>query len=921
MVNALVHSLAVGEVSQAALSRVDNEGLRLAAEIQENIFPRVIGAGLMRPATAYLGTTKSNVQARGIQFVKAVDDVASLEFSNLLLRIWLSDALLARVSVTSSVTNGDFSSSTGWTLATTGDATADINSTVAGSLVMYCQQRGGMASCVRSVATSSGGTEHALRIIVTSGPVVFRCGSTSGGDDYVTETELDTGEHSLAFTPSGTYYVYFSTRRRTKVVVDSVQVESAGNVEFTAPWTTAQLRQIRHAQDIGTDVVFLSHTSWQQRKIERRGTGRSWSLARYVTDDGPFTTTRTAKVKIKCNASEGSTTATSDAPLFRPEHVGALFRLTHDRLRGLWGLGAEGAFTDPVKITGGYFKESSTVIYNQRQVPYVLTDGATPWSGTLQVQRSLIGPEEGFANFPRTQFSSTGGITANGSYTAGDNEDGVTAWYRIGFPAGGYSSGSVNVDIDSVPGATGSGVFRVTAWNSATSVNVDVLKSMSDTAYTEDWQEGEWSDLRGWPSAVAFHDGRLFWLRKDKFWGSESGDYYAFNLDTVGDAASIQRAIAAGGTGHWLLSLQRLIFGTAGSEASARASSFDEALTNTNIGVKDASSQGVAAVSPVKIDGRAIYVQRSGTKLFQIVYEFERQDYGSSSLNRLNDTIGTGGVGGTASFVELAVQRQPETYVWAVRSDGVVPILLFDPGEKAVGWFPFITDGAAGVVESVWVLPGTEQDSVYMFVRRTINSTTVRYLEKVSKFSEALGLSTTKLGDSGILTAGPVSTVHAAHLVSTSGLVGWGTSGGVARPLTGLSCNSSGDIALGGTYTNVWVGLPYTGRYKSAKLAYGAKHGTALLQNKRVPIIGLLASQIHKDAVTYGRDFTTMYPALPTVKDGTSVPANTVHTVYDEIPISFGAGWDSDSRVCLKIAAGYPATLNGLVVGVETNES
>ena len=76
---------------------------------------------------------------------------------------------------------------------------------------------------------------------------------------------------------------------------------------------------------------------------------------------------------------------------------------------------------------------------------------------------------------------------------------------------------------------------------------------------------------------------------------------------------------------------------------------------------------------------------------------------------------------------------------------------------------------------------------------------------------------------------------------------------------------------------------------------------------------------MHRDALTFGKDFTTMY-ALPRMQDGVAIADHTVHTTYDEELAPFGAGWDTDSRVCLKIAAGYPATLNGLVVAVETNE-
>jgi hypothetical protein len=33
-----------------------------------------------------------------------------------------------------------------------------------------------------------------------------------------------------------------------------------------------------------------------------------------------------------------------------------------------------------------------------------------------------------------------------------------------------------------------------------------------------------------------------------------------------------------------------------------------------------------------------------------------------------------------------------------------------------------------------------------------------------------------------------------------------------------------------------------------------------------------------------------------------------------------GGSWDTDSRVCIRVCAGHPATLLGLVMAVKTNE-
>ncbi len=202
-VNALTHLFNSGEVSRAALNRVDKEAIRLYAERQENILPYTIGKGLMRPGTQLLGTTASGNRPRYLPFVKAVDDTALLELTSGKLRVWIDDVLLTRPAVTAVVGDGDFSSAASWTLATSGGATANINSTVTGALYLAAPFRGGEATCTQSVTIHEDNVEHALRIAVSRGPVTLRVGSTDGGDDYIKETSIGTGEHSLAFVPTG----------------------------------------------------------------------------------------------------------------------------------------------------------------------------------------------------------------------------------------------------------------------------------------------------------------------------------------------------------------------------------------------------------------------------------------------------------------------------------------------------------------------------------------------------------------------------------------------------------------------------------------------------------------------------------------------------------------------------------------------
>lgn len=895
--SAYFHKFSTGEISVAAMARVDQERAKLAAEVQENILPYAIGKGQVRPGFERLGAPHSDNRAELIPFVRSVDDVAMLELTDLALRIWVDDGatLLERSAVSSTITNGDFSSGTGWTITATGGASGSISG---GVLEMVAPARGGLVTVARSVSTSSATLEHAVRIVVTRNFVGFRIGSTSGEDDVLASTTLGAGEHSLAFRPTtATYYVEFFSNSGLTAVVDQVQIESAGPVVLPTPWSTAQLREVQ--LDQSQDVMFCAHNSSGSRKIERRAE-RSWSVVEYRADDGPFVPAKTADVTLKVADVRGETTLTADQPFFNGNHVGALFRLTHGDMDTSWELGAENTYTDAWRVYGIGTDTNFSVV----------TTGT--FVGTLQIQRSYTGPTSGFQNVGVTITTAT--TTA---YVPGSSYDNVEHWYRVGFQSGGYTSGSVTVAVSDA-GSTGSGICRVTAVTNSKNCDVDMIEPAFGTTTTDDWLEGQWSAVRGYPSAVRFYDGRLWFAGKDKVWGSESDAYYAFNLDTEGSAGSVQRNIATGASVaevRWMLPLQRLIVGTSSSVVSMRSNGDDGIITPTNLTIKDAATQGAAPRRPAKLDSRGVYIHRDRTRLWEIVYDFESNDYQAQELTKLNEDIGLPG------FEGLAIQRAPETYLWVPRSDGQIALMLYDVREKVAAWTRVVT---AGLVESVCVLPqATGPDRVFICVRREIGGVTSRHIERMALHTEAQGGTTNYMADSYQVFAGPVTSVTVPHLANATNLVAWGVNAdGVATPLRHLTANASGVITLGGgTYTNLCVGLTYVWRYKSAKLAFGAGEAGSILEPKRIGQVGLLLQNTHRLAVTYGSSFDKLYP-MRAVENGKVVADTDVYSVYDEVTMPFGArNWDTDERIHMRGSAPYPATLLGLLIKMDVGES
>lgn len=904
-VNSLHHAFNIGVVDKDKLVRVDQERMRLAAEQQTNLLATTSGRMFLRPGQDYITNTRGNAVARLKDFIASSTAAALVEFTENALRVIVDGVPVARPGVASTVVSGDFSTAAGWDLIPTAGASAEVTS---GLLYLMAFAKGSRSIARQQVATGDPGTEHALRVRVERGPVTFICGSAPGLDDYVAETELRAGEHSLAFTPAGSYWIQFSSTATIYRIVADVQVESAGDMVLLTPYSTQDLGLIRMSQS--ADVAFIAVEGHPQYRLERRS-DRSWSFARYLSDSGPMTTGRTAAVRLRPTVTQGFGQLRSTERFFKPSQAGALFRLYHSGQKVVQQLAGEGQYTDPIEVTG---------ILQDRAWTY--TVGGT-WSGTLRCYRSFDGPEDGFR--PYSHIESSDGseppeVPGNGTYSNRDEDDNAIIWYRFGFDDGDYVSGSAEITID-YNGGGGYGMCRAINFLSDTEVDIEILTPFKALVWTDDWTEGEWSDARGYPAACAFHEGRLWWGGFDRIWGSVADDYENFDEEIEGESAPISRSIATGGVcqTQWVLPLARLIFGTDASEASARSSSFDEPLTAVNLTLKNSSTIGSAPVDPVKVDGRGLFVDRAGASIFEMILSADAGDFSSTELSRLNTDLFRSGIR------ELAVQRRPDTRIWIVTNDGSLVCLLYEPSQEAFAFIPFSTDGA---YESVTVLPSLGQDRVYFSVKRRIDNVDVRFIERAALDEEARPLTFAKVMDAAVqVTAGAPQTAFSGfdHLDGANVKV-WAdgaplvTTDTDGREVPLLLPVSGGEITLPSAKTRLVAGLPYKGRFKTARLAYGAERGTAMLQKKRVDEIGILMTDFVRKGVRYGNRFDDMdHPLdpLPLLSDGIAAPEIVLADVNDEVPFVFEGDWSTDSRVCMEVE--WPASFLGLVLTVSTN--
>lgn len=882
-----------GLISQLGLARIDLQAKTLwGSEIQTNWMPRALGSMMLRPGTEYTGATHSNAYAVHIPFVRASDDTAIIELTNNVMRVKISETPITRPSVTSTIANGSFTSDVAsWTDADEAGATSQWNA--AG----YLQLIGtGFNSAIRyQEITVSGGNvnvEHALNIVIVGAPVTLRVGTTSTADNYINEIELGVGNHSLSLTPSGNFFIQFSNKQKYAAYVDSVAIASSGIMTITSPWAEANLDSI--TWDESVDVVYVACDGIRPYKIQRIGNARSWSIVEYRPNDGPFRSINISNISLTPSALTGDITLTASKALFYSTHVGALFKIASIGQRTTAAVSGANQWTNEVRVIG---------VGTTRLISYTLSG---TWTATVTLQRSV--GETGSWVDVETK-------SANGTYNYTDGLDNQIVYYRVGVDTGDYTSGTVDTVLVYASGSI-TGKVRITAYTNSTSVSAQVLEDLGETAASFDWNEGLWSTFRGWPMAVALHEGRNWWAGGLYYSGSVSGTYESFDDDVEGDSAPIIKTIPYGpvDTVNWMISLRSLLMGTASLEWTVRTSTQEDVMTAANTRAVSTSSQGSIPVEVVKMDNMGIFVQQSGFKIYSSGYDPIKENYQTIDLTRFVPEIGNPGI------VRIEIQRQPDTRIHCIRSDGTVAILILDETEEVSAWVEYETDGE---VEDVFVMPGlnTGESKVYYCVKRIINGSTKRYLERWALESECVGGTLNKQADSFYIYSGvSTTTITGLDHLEGEGVIVWGNgvdySDGYDTAQTTYTV-TSGSITLPSAVTSAIIGLPYTANYKSTKLAYNGIFGTALNQRKKVDHIGLILADTHKKGLRYGPDADNL-DSLPEIEDGGAVAANTVHESYDETMIEFDGDWDTDSRIYLRAQAPRPCTILACTVSMNT---
>ena len=511
--------------------------------------------------------------------------------------------------------------------------------------------------------------------------------------------------------------------------------------------------------------MYLTHPDYGVRKLSRYG-DTSWTLTEVAFAKPVFLAENISDTTITPDATKGTgVTLTATKDIFESDHVGSYWQISNLRRKGgvELSINTTGQLTsDEISIIGGWELETKSF-------------PGFHWDGSLRVQRSLDGGTtwETYAEFA---------VNSDRHIDYDSKQLPSRALFRIDVTctAVGTGAGAEVIAYLRPTDNIVNGLVKVTAVPTSKTATVDVIDNLVEyadwvtaTAYkigdavsngnenyicttahtsaagdepgvggswatywdldmaTSYWSEGAWSDVRGYPQAVALYEERLCFAgssyQPQTIWGSQLDDYENFRMGTDDDDAyAYTLAAQEFNEIEWMVPTGQLIIGTSGGEWTLSSGDSSKTVTPTNVSVKRGSAYGSCSVAARQVYESVIFVQRQCRTVREQVYDFSQDARIATDVTLLADHVTAGGI------TQMDFQQQPDAIVWAVTGNGKLIGMTYERDAQVVGWHVHEAAGTDASIESVAVIYSSGNDEVWVTVKRTINGGTKRYVERLN---------------------------------------------------------------------------------------------------------------------------------------------------------------------------------------------
>lgn len=277
----------------------------------------------------------------------------------------------------------------------------------------------------------------------------------------------------------------------------------------------------------------------------------------------------------------------------------------------------------------------------------------------------------------------------------------------------------------------------------------------STGAATTNWNEGAWSNYRGFPRTVCLYNSRLMFggntSQRDTVWGSKVSNYFQMYDDptTVSSADPVIFTLNSENLNQvrWMTGGKSLTIGTTSSEWVGTISNQG---TDLLVQFDQETTHGGAPIQPRRSAYTVPFVQRSGKTVREIVFDFYSNTYQATDLNIFSSHIGSpSGVFDSKNTYNvylqgMAYQESPFNILYVWDSVGRLYGLTRDKQQQIAAWHSHVfgvtayqaaLTGAAALsaVVSACSVPSVDgkSDRLWLVVKRNVNGSTKYHIEYI----------------------------------------------------------------------------------------------------------------------------------------------------------------------------------------------
>jgi len=587
---------------------------------------------------------------------------------------------------------------------------------------------------IGDVSAWQASTTYRYGELVSNGGVVYAFNTLGGGDSAGTFTAGNW--HALTETETTGTFIY----------------------EIPLPMSqfTSYLNYPMRAQV--NDVVYLVNENYEPLTLSRYG-ATDWRIEQIEFTLPPVIEQNTSTTTLAVNGYVGSgVTVTASSALFEAGHVGSYWEIREKReaQEASLDLHSGSLVSGPIPVFGDWTLTTNGGFIDELYL-YRSVDN---WVTEEKIQ----------------QLQGNGGGQLD--FTVTGSESNPKAQYEIRQSTNGGSGHSAAVLI--VPAIEVKGSFKITQYTSSTSVTADWVESLDSTAggavaATKLWSEGAFSNVQGWPAAVSFYQGRIWFggtdNRKQTIWGSKIDSFKNFGT-------SVPNVLASDGVSYTLSSVEQnkirwfagedaLLIGTSGEEYSLRGADNNAISATSAPLIQVQSSVGSAYIQPRQVGGTVVFVSPERQRVYELSYDWRSRGYAAEDLTRLN-AKNTGAT--NRAYTQIAYSQDPYRILW-LPNNGQIDCLI---------WRNYITGALDSKIQ-------------IMRLRSSENTRNYQWFLDAGKVVTGAESDTTypdpDLGSDFTLVTG------AEHLGSYSSLTGTVSSSGTT--VTGTSTTFTSDLSVG----------------------------------------------------------------------------------------------------------------------------